>query len=75
MVSERNLYGKAATEEASVRLSSVGWSKALNIRTESSDIGHFYACHNCNGFIADGMVVKNNRQSIYNLMLVKKASF
>ena len=42
---------------------------------ESSDIGYFFTCHHCNRFITDGIVVQNNRQSLYNLMLVEKASF
>ena len=31
----------------------VWWSKAHNIRTESCDVGNFFACHYNNGFITE----------------------
>jgi len=54
------------------------WSKALNIRTESSDIGYFFACHNNNGFITEGdrdyqfVIVKNDTldESIYKALSI-----
>ena len=29
------------------------WSKTVNIRTESCDVGSFFTCHNHNGFVTE----------------------
>ena len=40
------------------------WSKAHNIRTESCDVGNFFACHYNNGFITE-------RDRDYEFIIVK----
>ena len=77
-VSERNLHGEAAAKEVGVCLSSVWWSKTVNIRTESCDVGYFFACHYNNGFITKCdrdyqlIIVKNDAldESIYKALSV-----
>ncbi len=56
--------GKAALGKYGVRLMSIWWSNALNIRTESGDFGNFFACH-----YNDGFITECNRD--YELIIVK----
>jgi hypothetical protein len=43
------------------------WSKTVNIRTESCDIGSFFTCHYNNGFIFENVFLLGARLMIEGL--------
>ena len=46
-------YGILKTPDRFLQSGVFWWSKTVNIRTESCDVGSFFTCHNHNRFIAE----------------------